>query len=664
MSTTMQQFYVILRDQEYGPFSYAHIQLLVKEGKIGDTTPCRSEHMTGYLPYKLLRQAECFTVSGKPKKKKSLKLLAIPLLCLCIGAGVWYYTQDRTLDNYTALFQKKANEAQEASDKEFWISMAKATQKADTIDNIDFLLVGSKYDIPLLCAAADKGASKLIRYLVNHGASVDIRDQSQKTPLRIAARKGSLAAVTELVNAKADLNATDKQGRTPLMGAAWMGHKNIVDLLLKQGAKIDDKDKIGQTALAWAAEGGKLDIVVQLIQAGAQVDNTWGRRSPITLAYGNKHMVIVAKLLKANPNVESSTNILQIAINETDLPLARLAIEHGATVNDKLWSLALNNGHPELVELMMQHGANPVREVQSFYGTPPPIDIVIKSGNLDTVKMLLRKGAVFTADSLSAAISSDSKDIAQIIIDKGISPTSIKQDKLLKMTIRHATAGLAELLIKNGLELDTRNHSQETPLMLAIYEGRTSLVKLFLEQGAKADDVDNNGLTPLMIAAYKGNKDIYDLVRKASKNLSAKDQKGRSVLRWAAKGRNIDIVRDAIIIPRVSVNEKDTVDGETPLMSAANNGNADIVKLLLDNGANVNIKGNNGETALLWAAQTWSNTHYSHKNYRSVIEQLISKGADTKAENKNGETALTLIMKKDKTYEKSAIEAVCELLQK
>ncbi len=661
----MQQFYVILKDQEYGPFSYTHIQLLVKEGKIVETTQCRSEHMTGYLPYKLLRQADCFIPSGKPKKKKSAKLLVIPLLVLCLGAGVWYYTQDRTLQDYTILFQKKAEESQEAADKEFWISMAKATQEADKVGNLDFLLVGPKYDTPLLCAAADKGATKLISYLVNHGATVDIRDYSKKTPLRIAARKGSLAAVTELVNAKADLNATDNQGRTPLMGAAWLGHGKVVDFLLKQGAKIDDKDKIGQTALAWAAEGGKIDIVDQLIQAGAQVDNTWRRRAPITLAYDNKHMEVVAKLLKANPSVESSTNILRISIGLTDLPLARLAIEHGATVNDMLWSLALKNGHPELVELMTQHGANPVREVQSPYGTKTPIDITIEAGNLDTVKMLLRKGAVFTSDSLSAAISNDNKDIAQLIIDKGISPTSIKQDQLLKMTIRYATTGLAELLLKNGLKLDTRNDSQETPLMLAIYNGRTSLVKLFLEQGAKADDVDNNGLTPLMIAAYKGNKDIYELVRKASKNPSAKDQKGRSTLRWATKGGNIDIVRDAITIPRVSVNEQDTADGETPLMSAANTGRDNIVKLLLDNGANVNIKGNNGETALLWAAQGWLKSSYTrNSNYRSVIEQLVSKGADTKAENKNGENALALILKKDKRYDQSAIEAVCELLQK
>jgi len=67
------------------------------------------------------------------------------------------------------------------------------------------------------------------------------------------------------------------------------------------------------------------------------------------------------------------------------------------------------------------------------------------------------------------------------------------------------------------------------------------------------------------------------------------------------------------------------------LSMASMKGYIDIVNLLIENGVNVNAKGNNGWTALM---------HASSGGYLAIVEILIKNGADVNAKNINGSTAL------------------------
>ena len=69
----------------------------------------------------------------------------------------------------------------------------------------------------------------------------------------------------------------------------------------------------------------------------------------------------------------------------------------------------------------------------------------------------------------------------------------------------------------------------------------------------------------------------------------------------------------------------------TPLMEAASGGYADIVKLLIDHGANVNAKSSVGNTALTYACCG---------GYEDVVKILLDAGADVEHQNENGHTPL------------------------
>ena len=88
----------------------------------------------------------------------------------------------------------------------------------------------------------------------------------------------------------------------------------------------------------------------------------------------------------------------------------------------------------------------------------------------------------------------------------------------------------------------------------------------------------------------------------------------------------------ALIDNGADVNAK-ADNGGTALMGASIGGHKEIVQLLLANGADVNAKGNNGETALMAA---------SSLGHKEIVQLLLAKGADINAKANGGETASTL----------------------
>jgi len=196
---------------------------------------------------------------------------------------------------------------------------------------------------------------------------------------------------------------------------------------------------------------------------------------------------------------------------------------------------------------------------------------------------------------------------------------------------------------KEGAELIVqRNLGMVGIFLRAIYKGYIDIIEMLIEKGldvnarynyyyyseysneVREDDSDN--MTLLMYAC-----------RITWRNPVSQANIMGLILPKGSKINNVDLTKlkdvvKLLIDKGADVNAK-TNDGDTALMWAAISGEVDIVKMLLEKGADVNAKNNHGDTALIFAAA---------QGNVDIVKILLDAGADISAKNEHGETALML----------------------
>ena len=103
--------------------------------------------------------------------------------------------------------------------------------------------------------------------LLDHGASPDVRDANEATPLWVAAAAGH-AGVVRLLGSRgtASINAKSKEGRTALWTAVSNDRRGAVTELLALGVDVNEKDANGRSPLLIAAHRGDTELIEALIK--------------------------------------------------------------------------------------------------------------------------------------------------------------------------------------------------------------------------------------------------------------------------------------------------------------------------------------------------------------------------------------------------------------
>ena len=156
---------------------------------------------------------------------------------------------------------------------------------------------------------------------------------------------------------------------------------------------------------------------------------------------------------------------------------------------------------------------------------------------------------------------------------------------------------LLDLLLKARADVDAVNDHGVTPLILACENGSPAAVQRLLAAGAAVNRAQANGLTPLITAARTGNLEVIKalLARGADVN-AAIGETGQTALMWATAEAHHDIMR-TLIEGGANAHAKSKL-AFTPLLFTARNGDVEAAKLLLDAGVNVNETGTDGTHAL------------------------------------------------------------------
>lgn len=157
-------------------------------------------------------------------------------------------------------------------------------------------------------------------------------------------------------------------------------------------------------------------------------------------------------------------------------------------------------------------------------------------------------------------------------------------------------------------------------------------IKYLLEKGSTINYKDNYENTPLMCAVYTRNRELIDVIIKNGGNINDRNAYGISALMLICSMTDMNDIAKLLIDYGADVNLKD-VTGKTPLMNAVISGNIETLELLIKNGSLVEEKDNIGDTALM---KVMCRKNSDFLTNIKIVNILMDNGADVNTRNKFG----------------------------
>ena len=428
--------------------------------------------------------------------------------------------------------------------------------------------ISTNEGITALMIAAHNNQAEIIKELVNHGANLEAKDSDEDSALTVAITAGQIDSVKTLIQAGANVNTRNKKGVTALMLASVNEKASkdpeILKALINAGANINARDdKIGATALiAASAIGSNPEIISALLDAGANPNLT------------DNDGVRAVDYIRNNEKL-NQTSAVDLLVMTTDS--AEYFRNNNMTRNK-------DNRGSEKIDVFK----------------------LARTGTPEQLREAVRRGAKFNV----ARNYSDIEDEDNELFDNSETP-------LHHAAFYNHNPESIRFLISQGLDVNASASSGMStignPLSCAIKGKNVEAVKELLKAGADPNSWTQEGSytlagSPFHLLAilYTDNNDhkLAEII------IQALRESGGRVDNHTKSSEKLNV-----FLPRnkwTSSNPLENMDASnaemsnfaascTPLMYAVMYDNPGIVNLLLDAGANPNIRSAEGKTAMDYA---------------------------------------------------------------
>lgn len=332
-----------------------------------------------------------------------------------------------------------------------------------------------------LWLSSQNGSADIARTLLEAGADPNAALHSGETPVMAAARTGDAEVLELLLAAGGDPDATATRGQTALMWAVGQQHAGAVTVLLEHGADVQARSDTwsqvmavpphsnpanqqevlhgGNTALLFAARVGDAASARLLVRAGAAANDADAAGvSAIALAAHSGFGDVVEVLLQAGADPDAAAGgfaALHAAVLRRDVVLARALLERDADPNIRLtnwtptrrasrdWSihpslvgatpfwLAARFTHPEMMRLLVEHGADPLFVHRSEYVAASGGFGYAAEPRLEETTALMATVGMGGPRRMRAFVSPDRAELealtlesARLAVDLGVDPTA------------------------------------------------------------------------------------------------------------------------------------------------------------------------------------------------------------------------------------------------
>ena len=365
----------------------------------------------------------------------------------------------------------------------------------------------------------------------------------------------------------------------PFTGDAFVasakdGDLSAVKLFLAAGMDPNALDDNRRTALIQAIEFHRFDVVSTLLE-----DENIKINAAVVAAAGLGQQETVRALLEIGVTAKASNAAFVASAAEGQLDILRMLLAGNIEQKsiDEAFVAAVKENQPEIARFLKDKISNPPdiasRALLEIVGSGARV-------NTDSVKSLLDLGA----DTNTRAENGDTP-LVRSLRQRG-------QPDLLRMLLAH------------GADVNSKGSKGQTALMMAV-DRDVELVEMLLEQGARVNDHADEGETALHFAAAYGRTNTLKALLDAGADVDAI---------CVCQGRSY-------------------IGGGTALFGAVHRVRYRAVEVLIANGADVNRKNSEGQSALIIAAE---------RGFTDIARALLKAGARAADTDKDGRSPETL----------------------
>lgn len=375
------------------------------------------------------------------------------------------------------------------------------------------------------------GSDKMIKLLLEWGASTTAQDLASRTPLHYAGylTLSHLRIIKLLLSYKADINSLDNHLQTPLhLALGKTKNLTTATILLNLGAIANTEDSFGSSPLHSILKSSEVDledIIKLLVTKGADVNKKdRDGQTPLHVAIDRGHEAVTEFLLDSRAEINALDNELRTPLHlatggTRTIATAASLLRRGAQVNalDSSGSSPLHSatrssgpGSEKMIKLLLESGANPKAQDKSGV---TPLHSAASSAGLESVAILLDAGAHVNA--LDASFSTplhlaprlvgvgNPEEVVRLLLARGAKKVINAKDqhgfRPLHLAVHTESSIIASLLITNGADINAINYYGETALDIAIKfqsPGQT-IEKFLIAKGARC----GSGIRPELEAA-------------------------------------------------------------------------------------------------------------------------------------------------------------------
>lgn len=537
--------------------------------------------------------------------------------------------------------------------------------------NTEALEQGSWKRTPLLYALARDGPvfNNVVKLLLQHHANKEARDSDGWTPLYTACAFGSPEMAQHLVDAGSNLVAScGEEKLTPLHEA--IDRPEMISILLAKGVDPSDKVNAETSPLEMAACGSISEPVRLMLEQNLQFKGTLATSLLAAVRTGTEG--IVRQLLEAGTDVNhtdtDNVSVLCFAVARGDEAIVRTLLEFRPDLDrkntdDNTVGHWITESTPVGVAKLLTHAGAKWDGVDKSGRTP--LIGAISNGNFDIFRYLLSiesaRLTVNIANNQGTALHRvcrrnipNGLEIMQLLIQSGADveldcgfPVGTALTRCCERAGENYATEKGQmiryLVEQCQASVQYSTPAAPSPIHIASKNCEASIIELFIAKGANPQAVDSFGRKPLHLACYNSLAVVNALLAErdlhGDHDFAAVDILGRTPLHYSVASGQPDLITHVLeqtIAAGLGIDVCDN-DGWTPLMWAARNttvswwpeserpvNTVEVVKLLLEKGADPNIRGSAPESVGggLWSAADIARYH----NCPEFITVLGEKG--------------------------------------